>query len=123
MFLKIIWSVSIARYFADNEYVFRDDNTPVHRGRITKNYKQENNIDCTTRQAQSPDLNVCKNVYLRIKRALQPVAGNINTQNERIANFRRAWERLPVNYIQGLYQTSPTRIREVISLIKIAKIG
>jgi hypothetical protein len=90
MFLKIIWSVSIARYFADNEYVFRDDNTPVHRGRITKNYKQENNIDCTTRQAQSPDLNVCKNVYLRIKRALQPVAGNTNTQNERIANFRRA---------------------------------
>jgi hypothetical protein len=60
-----LWSV-ITRYFADNEYVFQDDNTPVHRGRITENYKQENNIDCTTRPAQSPDLNVCENVWLHI---------------------------------------------------------
>jgi len=52
MFLKIIWSV-IARYFADNEYVLRDDNTPIHRARITENYKQENNINCTTRSAVS----------------------------------------------------------------------
>ena len=65
-----LWSV-ITRYFADNEYVFRDDNTPVHRGRITENYKQENNINCTARPAQSPDLNVCENSWLRIKRALQ----------------------------------------------------
>ena len=65
-----LWSV-ITRYFADNEYVFRDDNTPVHRGRSTENYKQENNINCTTRPAQSPDVSVCENVWLRIKRALQ----------------------------------------------------
>jgi hypothetical protein len=48
--------------FCDNEYVFRDDNTPVHRGRITENYKQENSIYCSARPTQSPDLNVCKNV-------------------------------------------------------------
>jgi hypothetical protein len=42
-----LWPV-IARYFADNEYVFQDDNAPVHRARITENYKQENNINCTT---------------------------------------------------------------------------
>lgn len=110
-----MWPV-IARYFADNEYVFQDDNAPVHRARITENYKQENDINCTTWPAQSPDLNVCENVWLRIKMELQPVAGNINTQNELIAEIRRVWESLPVNYIQGLYQTIPTRIREVIRM-------
>jgi len=107
-----LWPV-IARYLADNEYVFQDDNAPVHRACITENYKQENNINCTTWPAQSPDLNVCENVWLRIKRALQPIAGNINNQNELI---QRVWESLPVNYIQGLYQTIPTQIREVIRM-------
>ena len=37
-----LWPV-IARYFADSEHVFQD-NAPVHRARITENYKQENNI-------------------------------------------------------------------------------
>ena len=37
-----LWPV-IARYIADSEYVFQD-NAPVHRVRITENYKQENNI-------------------------------------------------------------------------------
>ena len=110
-----MWSV-IARYFADNEYVFQDDNAPVHRARITENYKQENNINCTTWSAQSPHLNVCENVWLCKKRALQPIAGNINTKNELVAEIRRVWESLPVNYIQELYQTILTRIREVIRM-------
>jgi len=100
-----LWPV-IARYFAENYYVFQDDNTPV----------QENNTHCTTWPAQSPDLNVCENICLRIKRVLQQIAGNINTQNELIAEIRFVWESLPANYIQGLYQAIPTRIRQVIRM-------
>ena len=70
----------------------------VHRAQITENYKQENNINHTTWPAQSLDLNVCENVWLRIKRALQPIVGNINTQNKLIAEIQRVWESLPVNY-------------------------
>ena len=62
------------------------------------------------------NLNVCENVWLRIKRALQPITGNISTQNELIAEIRRVWESLCVNYIQGLYQTIPTRIRLIIRM-------
>jgi hypothetical protein len=58
---------------------------------------------------------VCENIWLRIKRALQPIAGNINTQNELIAEID-VWESLPINYIQGLYQTIPTWIHEVIRM-------
>ena len=101
---------------ADNEYVFQEDNAPVHRARITENYKQENNINCTTWPAQSPDLNVCENVWFRIKRALQPITGNMNTQNERIAEIRLVWENISVNYIQGRYQTIPRHVHEVIEM-------
>ena len=45
------------------------------------------NINCTTWPAQSLDLNVCENVWLYIKRALQPITGNFSTQNELIAEI------------------------------------
>ena len=73
--------------------ISQDDNAPVHRARNTE--KQENNINCTTWPAQSPDLNVFENVWVRIKRALKPIAGNINTQNKLIAEIRCVWESLP----------------------------
>jgi hypothetical protein len=31
----------IARHFPDNQYVFQDDNTPVHRARIAKKNNDE----------------------------------------------------------------------------------
>jgi hypothetical protein len=45
---------------------------------------------------------------------VQPIAGNINNQNEFIAEIQRVWESLPVNYIQGL--TKPFQHRYVKSL-------
>jgi hypothetical protein len=59
---------------------------------------------------------VCENVWLHIKRAIQPIAGNINTENGLIAAIQRVWESLPVNYIQGFYQTIPTLKREVMRM-------
>ena len=76
-------NLRLVRYFADNESAFQDDNVPEHRARITENYKQENNI-IVHRGQPFPDLNVCENVLLCIKNALQPIDGNINTQNELI---------------------------------------
>jgi 16S rRNA C1402 N4-methylase RsmH len=40
-----LWPV-IARHFPTDEYVFQDDNVPVHGSRETKRWKQENNIKC-----------------------------------------------------------------------------
>jgi hypothetical protein len=51
-----------------------------------------------------------------IKRALQPIVGNINTQNKLIAEIRRVWESLPVNYRDVQKAGIPTLIREVIRM-------
>lgn len=63
-------------------YRFQDDNAPVHRARIIEEYKRDNNINCLTWPAQSPDLNVIENIWLRIKRELQNTARNIRTPDE-----------------------------------------
>jgi hypothetical protein len=50
-----LWPV-IARHFPTDEYIFQDDNAPVHACRETTHWKQENNIKCMTWPSQSPDL-------------------------------------------------------------------
>ena len=38
-----IWPV-IARHFPENQYLFHDDNAPVHRFRVLQEYKAKNNL-------------------------------------------------------------------------------
>jgi hypothetical protein len=42
-----LWPV-IARHFPNNNYLFQDDNAPVHSSLATRQWKTENNIRCLT---------------------------------------------------------------------------
>jgi hypothetical protein len=44
--------------------------------------------------AQSPDLNIIENLWLRIKRSLQNSAGNINTPQELFTAIQDIWMNL-----------------------------
>ena len=68
-----LWPV-LTRHFLNRPYRFQDDNAPVHRARIIEEYKRNNHINCITWPAQSPDLNIIENIWLRIKRELQNTA-------------------------------------------------
>ena len=54
------WPV-IIRHFPDNDYIFQDDNAPVHRARTVQNFRTENELKSMNWPAQSPDLNVVEN--------------------------------------------------------------
>ena len=64
--------------------------------------------------AQSPHLNINENVWLRIKRSVQNVAGSINTPQELFTAIRDIWMNFSVDYIQNLYTSIPRRILAVM---------
>ena len=106
----------IAQHFGNENYVFMDDNAPVHRARIVKDFKETNNIFCTDWPAQSPDLNIIENIWFRLTREIQPHAIRINTRDQLIAAIRHAWENIPIEYVKELFGTISSRLREVIRM-------
>lgn len=90
-----------------------DDNAPVHRSRVTKNYKNTNQIPTLDWPAQSPDLNPIENVWLTIKRKLQRRTQTINTVTELYDNIFDIWTSFTMEYIQTLYMSVPDRVKRV----------
>ena len=71
-----LWPV-VVWYFEGKEYLFMDDNAPVHRAHTVDNYKDQNEVTSMEWPAQSPDLNIIENIWLYMKRELQKSAVDI----------------------------------------------
>ena len=110
-----LWPV-IARHFPEQDCLFQDDNAPIHRANDVKNYKEENHINCLEWPAQSPDLNVIENVWLKMKIRLQQRVEVLNTADKLSAAIKDIWENLSVDYILGLYHSIPKRLRKVLKV-------
>lgn len=104
-----LWPV-IARHFPDDSYTFQDDNAPVHRARIVERYKHENNIHGMVWPAQSPDINIIENCWLRIKRTLQIRVMRITKPQELFDAIFDIWQNFTVEYVQNLYNSIPWRV-------------
>ena len=111
-----LWPV-IAQHFTHKSCVYMDDNVSVHRANSVKTFMTSNEINTTTWPARSPNLNIIKNIWLKIKRSLQHCATFIQTRDDLLTEVRLIWENISAEYIRGLYDAIPSRIKvEMISL-------
>ena len=108
-----LWPV-IATHFPNQNFLFQDDNAPIHRAQDVENYKARNRINCISWPAQSPDLNIIENVWLKLKLKLQQRVETINTRDELSRAIVDIWQSLPLEYVQGLYNSLPRRMRKVL---------
>ena len=108
-----MWPVA-ARYFPANDFIFQDDNAPVHRARSIVDYKLKNQIKSVSWPVQSPDLNIIKNIWLRLKRTLQNNVNAIAYKSKLKTAIMDAWINMPQNCVQSLYFTIPRRLRAVV---------
>ena len=112
---KKLWPV-VAWYIERKEYLFMDDNAPVHRAHTVENYKDQNEVTSVEWPAQSPDLNIIENIWLYMKRELQKSAVDIATKNDLLREIQSVWRNIELDYIRNLYQSIPDRLDNVIKM-------
>ena len=87
---KSLWPV-VVWYFEGKEYLFMDDNAPVHRGQTVKNDIDHNEVTSMEWPAQSLDFNIIENIWLYMKRELQKSAVDILTKNDLLREIQSVW--------------------------------
>lgn len=105
------WQSSLARRcstFSSNEYLFQNDNVPVHRAR-----RQENILKMEW-LAQSLDLNITENCWRKLKQELCKRVQNLWTANDLVTAILQIWENIHPNFIHDRYESIPRRIQAVI---------
>ncbi|CAC5418299.1 unnamed protein product [Mytilus coruscus] len=99
-----VWPVTfcIARHFPDDNYIYQDDNAPVHRANSVKEYMEKHQLHGMEWPAQSPDLNITENMWRKIKLELQKQTHNITTKSQMETAIRNIWTNIPVEFIRKL---------------------
>jgi hypothetical protein len=63
--------------------------------------------------AQSPELNIIENVWLKIEIELQNISATVDSRDQLYDNIFQIWTNISVDYIKNSYSSIPKRIRKV----------
>jgi hypothetical protein len=63
--------------------------------------------------AQSPDLDIIENVWLKIKIELQKMSDTVDSRDQLYNKIFQIWTNISVDYIRNLNSSIPRRIRKV----------
>ena len=108
-----LWPV-IAQHFQNDQYIFQDDNAPVHRARSTQEFIHRNGITTMNWPAQSPVINVIENIWLYLKQKLQGRVGRIENSicSVKFIQFGRpshlSMSRVSINYSEEVTTCNST---------------
>ena len=109
---ECLWSV-VAKHFPRGNFLFQEDNAPIHKARVVKSYMENHEISPIPWPAYSPDLNPIENCWSVLKAQLQKEIHLVTSNKDLSQQVQRIWSGLPVGYFKGLYNSMPARCRAV----------
>lgn len=111
--LENIMLPSVRPVFGDN-FVFQQDNCPIHKARVVQNFLENYNIQTLPWVSKSPDLYPIENVWGEISKQIYKEGFRPRNQDDLRQSIVQAWNRITPEYIRGLILSMPERLRNVI---------
>jgi transposase len=96
------------------EYIFQDDNAPVHRARIVKQWKEDNSVSDFPWPAQSPDLNPIEHLWDILERKVRAHKPHPKNLNELMEVLLEEWGKIEPEVLTNLVESMPRRVQAVI---------
>ena len=104
---------SAERIYGAN-YVFQQDNAPIHASKLTRAFLQERNINILSWPACSPDLNPIENAWAKLSRLVYKGGRQFNSKSELEDAIRTSWNNLDSDFIKKLILSMDKRCFEII---------
>jgi transposase len=98
----------------DLEYIFQDDNAPVHRARIVKQWKEDNLVPILPWPAQSPDLNPIEHLWDVLERRVRAHKPHPKNIGELMEVLVEEWDKIEPDILANLVESMSRRVQAVI---------
>lgn len=95
----------------EEDYIFQEDNAPIHTARVTTEWKDDNNIETLPWPAQSPDLNPIENLWDELERQVQAHKPLPKNQEELWSTLQEEWVKLKFINFKILLIVCQTELR------------
>ncbi len=96
-------------------YIFQEDNAPIHTANIAKKWRRDNNITNLPWPAQSPDMNPIENLWEELDRQVRARKPLPKNRGELWQALQEEWINLDENKYKNLVDSMPRRIAAVIA--------
>lgn len=107
---------SVEQLFPNNNFVYQQDNCPIHTARIVKQWFSMNNIELLPWPSCSPDLNPIENVWGLLVKKIYTRNFRPQNENELWMAIENSWEDLSLNenYFRNLISSMHARLNRVL---------
>lgn len=112
--LENVMLPSVAHFFPQQDYIYQQDNCPIHKANNVTNWFTENNINVLDWPSRSPDLNLIENVWGFLVKVIEKRNVRPRNSEELLNVLNDAWETISEEYCINLYNSLPRRFNELL---------
>lgn len=119
IYLRVLEDVmlpSVMQVFPEGDFIFQQDNCPVHTAHRVTEWFQSHNINVLEWPSLSPDLNPIENMWGMLVKRIQNQRLHYQNREELLAAIRTAWNDLPQDYFRNLCLSMPNRLNKVVEV-------
>lgn len=107
---------SVTQVFPEGDFVFQQDNCPVHTAHRVTEWFRNHNINVLEWPSLSPDLNPIEHMWGILVKSIQNQRTLFQNRDEFLAAIRTAWNALPQGYFRNLCLSMSKRLNKVIEV-------